>query len=115
MSEDAPVKAFVQSVEGPPNYEPSAPKSPTEDSPTERKSRIVKRAMEKTADKLHRTVSASNKSQLSQSQPSLPVTGHKRIFSLSRKGKEKVQPDGEGMCIDSCTHHHASYQTLTYR
>lgn len=115
MSEDASVKALVQGVEGPPNYEPPLPKSPAEESPTEVKGGIVKRAMEKTADRLHRTVSAGNKSQLSQSQPSLPVTGHKRIFSLSRKGKERVTLDGEGTSVIRYPQPSSIYQTSTVR
>ncbi|KAI0724242.1 hypothetical protein C8T65DRAFT_733888 [Cerioporus squamosus] len=51
---------------------------------------VVKRAMDKTADRLVR-----GKSLLSQSQPALPPTGHRRMFSLTRgKGKER-QTDGE--------------------
>lgn len=96
MADDNSVKAIVQGVEGPPNYDPSSPRSP-DGSPTESRSGIVKRAMERTADRLHRSKSASNKAQLSQSQPSLPITGHKRIFSLSsRKGKERVPSEGDG-------------------
>lgn len=99
MSNDAPLKALVQSTEGPPNYDHGAPKSPAaDDALAESKSGIVKRAMGRTADRLHRTVSTGNKTQqMSQSQPALPVAGHKRIFSLSRKGKERAPPDGEGM------------------
>lgn len=54
----------------------------------------MKRAMEKAADGLNiRNISLGTnlKSQLSQSQPSLPTSTHRRIFSLSRaKGKEKA-------------------------
>ena len=49
----------------------------------------IKRAMEKTADRLGR-----GKSLLSQSQPALLPPGHRRMFSLTRgKGKEQ-QADG---------------------
>lgn len=103
MSSGTPVKVVVQGVEGPPDYH-----QPTQPHPSlqvqsntllePRPSGIVKRAMERTADKLHRSKSAAVRpSQLSQSQPSLPVgTQHRRVFSLSRKGKERMSADGDG-------------------
>lgn len=101
-----PIQVVVQGVEGPPDYDQPAPPHPEPEpsSLTEpRPSGIVKRAMEKTADKLHRSKSAATRpSQLSQSQPSLPAgSQHKRVFSLSRKGKERMSADGIGalLCI----------------
>lgn len=90
--DDGAVKAIVQGVEGPPDYEPSSTNSPPADS----RGSIVRRAMEKTADRLHGSKSPSSKAQLSQSQPALPLPGHKRMFSLSRKGKEKAAQGGDG-------------------
>lgn len=101
ISSAPPVEAVVQGVEGPPNYDQprsTQPSSEIQTSPTESRSGLVKRAMEKTADKLHRNKSAPQRtSQLSQSQPSLPMgSSSKRVFSLSRKGKERVSADGHG-------------------
>ncbi|CCM01613.1 uncharacterized protein FIBRA_03674 [Fibroporia radiculosa] len=61
---------------------------------TESKSRFVKRAIEMTADKLTRSKSAGNKSQLSQSQPSLPAQTPSRILSLRNRGKGKEKSNG---------------------
>ncbi|RPD81684.1 hypothetical protein L226DRAFT_577428 [Lentinus tigrinus ALCF2SS1-7] len=69
---------------------PSLHSSTSGETVSDSKGRVVKRAMEKTADKLSR-----GKSLLSQSQPALPLPGHRRMFSLTRgKGKER-QTDGE--------------------
>lgn len=82
---------------------PACPASPPperrNDTAPDSKSRIVKRAIEKTADKLGRSKSLGSKTQLSQSQPALPAQAHKRLFSLSNRsrGKEKSNGTDEGM------------------
>ena len=68
---------------------PSLHSSTTGETVSDAKAGVVKRAMEKTADRLGR-----GKSLLSQSQPALLPPGHRRMFSLTRgKGKER-QADG---------------------
>ncbi len=92
-----PVKVLVAGTEGPPEYTSSSPLQPPETArPTDTRSGIVKRAMEKTAGKLTRTITPGSRAQLSQSQPSLPATSPKRIFGMSRKGKERSSTDGDG-------------------
>lgn len=97
---DVPKLKVVGAGVEPPDYTSSSSSPPNTYpplSPPESKSGIVRRAMEKTADKLNRRSSVSAKTQMSQSQPALPVaTSPKRIFSLSRKGKERSSIDGEG-------------------
>ncbi len=64
---------------------PTSHSSASGETVTDFTSGVVKRAMDKTVDKL-----ARGKSLLSQSQPSLPPPGHRRMFSLTRgKGKER--------------------------
>lgn len=101
MPPEALGKAVLQGVEGPPGYDqpatvPSRTSSETHTSPTESKSGVVKRAMERTADKLHRSKTSVTGVALSQSQPSLPAGSHKRHFSRSKKGKERLSADGDG-------------------
>lgn len=84
---------LVAGTEGHTNYDAPLPKIEKQDSSAGiAKSGIMQRAMELTADKLSRSKSVGKQSQLSQSQPTLPVPspGHRRIFSLSRKGKERA-------------------------
>ncbi|KAI0932598.1 hypothetical protein AcW2_001180 [Taiwanofungus camphoratus] len=73
---------------------PACPASPPperrNDTAPDSKSRIVKRAIEKTADKLGRSKSLGSKTQLSQSQPALPAQAHKRLFSLSNRSRGDV-------------------------
>ncbi|EKM60816.1 uncharacterized protein PHACADRAFT_246979, partial [Phanerochaete carnosa HHB-10118-sp] len=101
MPPEASGKAVLQGVEGPPDYDqpatvPSRTSSETHTSSTESKSGIVKRAMERTADKLHRSKSSVTGASLSQSQPLLPAGSHKRHFSRGKKGKERLSADGDG-------------------
>ncbi|KAI0757283.1 hypothetical protein C8Q80DRAFT_1265234 [Daedaleopsis nitida] len=56
---------------------------------TDYKGNVVRRAMEKTADKLVR-----GKDLLSQSQPTLPQPGQRRVFSLARGMSRERQHDG---------------------
>ena len=115
MSEHDAARPTIQAAEEPPPDmapPPSGPGlTPTPDgSPTEQtRSGIVKRAMEKTADKLSRSRSAPAKPQLSQSQPSISPPGHRRLFSLSRKGKEKLAADDEGKHCGPVTTDRHSY------
>lgn len=116
MPPETPVNPVVQGVEGPPNYEtshtvPSRSSSEAHTSPTESKSGIVKRAMEKTADKLHRSKSAVTKTTLSQSQPSLLAGSHKRVLSRSKKGKERLSADTEGTRVQLCHVLHTALNT----
>ncbi|TBU64755.1 hypothetical protein BD310DRAFT_284297 [Dichomitus squalens] len=76
-----------------PGSRPTITTSPTSDrsstsaaeTVSDSKGDVAKRVMEKTSDKLGR-----NMPLLSQSQPSLPQSSHRRILSLSRgKGKER--------------------------
>ena len=119
MADEAPVKALAAGAEGPPNYpsntttttSPSSSPLPTPTAAAESRSSIVRRAMEKTADKLHRSRSSTAKSvqqqqqqhQLSQSQPALPLSSSpkRNIFSLSRKGKERCSGELDGACLYS--------------
>ncbi|KAF7792479.1 hypothetical protein EIP86_003520 [Pleurotus ostreatoroseus] len=99
MADVPKLKVVAAGAEGPPEYTSSSPPktSPPILSP---ESRIgaVRRAMEKTADKLNRRTSVSAKEQMSQSQPVLPVaTNPKRLFSVSRKGKERSSVDGRAL------------------
>ncbi|THH29724.1 hypothetical protein EUX98_g4467 [Antrodiella citrinella] len=104
MHDDDPTgHPITQVPEGPPKYPQNVDSDKGADfatSPDARASR-VKRAMEKTADKLGRSKSAGNKSPaMTQSQPSLPASGHRRIFSLNRsKGKERASADGRRFII----------------
>ena len=103
MADDPPVKLIAAPAQGPPNYPTlSAPRTPPILPSSESRSNIVKRAMGKTADRLNRSISLGSKNQMSQSQPSLPVSSSpKRIFSLSRKGKERSTADEDGARIVS--------------
>ncbi|KAI0651552.1 hypothetical protein C8Q79DRAFT_43404 [Trametes meyenii] len=66
--------------------DPSAIESPeSAQTPTVPKDSIAHRALEKTR----------NTPLLSQSQPTLPPQGHRRMFSLTKKGKEKQTHDGD--------------------
>ncbi|KAI0343992.1 hypothetical protein BDW22DRAFT_1355240 [Trametopsis cervina] len=96
MSENHSVKAIIQGAEGPPDYEhtSSKPRLSTGGSPTESRTSVVRRAVGKTADKLYRSKSPGTPDQLSQSQPAVS-SGTRRMFSLSRKGKERAPPEGE--------------------
>ncbi|OBZ79075.1 hypothetical protein A0H81_00471 [Grifola frondosa] len=58
------------------------------------RSGLVKRAMER-VDILSRSKSVGSKS-LSQSQPALPLQGHRRLFSLSNRGKGKTGRSSKG-------------------
>ncbi|RDX56200.1 hypothetical protein OH76DRAFT_1396537 [Lentinus brumalis] len=83
---DTPPAATPTTAVSPPTSPSSASGEPVSDI----KGGVVKRAMDKTVDKLGR-----GKSLLSQSQPSLPPPAHRRMFSLTRgKGKER-QTAGE--------------------
>lgn len=99
MENDPAGHPITQIAEGPPNYPPNAnPDRPADVSASpDGKSGIMKRAMGRTTEVLSRSKSAGNKAPaMSQSQPSLPVSGHRRIFSLNRgKGKERASADGE--------------------
>ena len=104
MSGEQPNKPGLVPAQGPhdntivPPTEKSAETSNPTTNTTEPRGGIVKRAMGKAADGLNKSMSLGTnlKSQLSQSQPSLPVSAHRRIFSLSRtKGKEKATGEGE--------------------
>lgn len=102
MSGEQPNKPGLVPAQGPhdntivsPTERSAETSNPTTNT-TEPRGGIVKRAMGKAADGLNKSMSLGTnlKSQLSQSQPSLP--GHRRIFSLSRsKGKEKASGEGE--------------------
>lgn len=96
MSNESTNKPVLSPSQGPSDYPTTPPPDRTAEtsSPiTETRGGLVKRAMEKAADGLNRSISLGTnlKSQLSQSQPSLPVSTHRRIFSLNRaKGKEQA-------------------------
>lgn len=104
MSTAHPVDAVHAGGAGSSDYSPPATGTqPGQDASAEAfKGGIVKRAMEKTADKLHRRQSSSSSSsssrpQLSQSQPALPGgSPTRRMFTLSRKGKERMPAEGDG-------------------
>lgn len=103
MSTAPSVDAVLAGGARPPDYSPPATGiQPGQDASEAFKGGIVKRAMEKTADKLHRRQSSSSSSssgrpQLSQSQPALPGgSPTRRIFTLSRKGKERMPVEGDG-------------------
>lgn len=106
MKDEESIKPVLAPAQGPPDY----PTNPAPDSIAEaaaaattteaRSPGLVKRAMEKAADGLNRGISLGSnlKTQLSQSQPALPVSTPRRIFSLSRaKGKERAT-EGERFC-----------------
>lgn len=99
MEDDVSGQIVTQVPEGPPKYPPNTGPDRSVDLSTSPDFRtgIVKRAMGKTTEKLNRSKSNGNKTAaMSQSQPSLPVSGHRRIFSLNRsKGKERASADGE--------------------
>lgn len=99
-----PVDAVQAGGTRSPHYSPPATGiQPAQDASAEAfKGGIVKRALEKTADKLRRRQSSSSsesssRPQLSQSQPALPGGSPTlRMFTLSRKGKERMAAEGDG-------------------
>ncbi|TCD70641.1 Sterol 3-beta-glucosyltransferase [Steccherinum ochraceum] len=99
MSDDAAGHPITQVPEGPPEYpsNPSLDRSAELSTSPDARTGIMKRAMGKTADRLSRSRSAGKQTpSMTQSSPALPVSGHRRIFSLNRsKGKEKASTDDD--------------------
>lgn len=81
----------------------SAPSTSEDPTATQDKANVVRRVMEKTADKLNRSKSLERRGPQgpSSKQPASP----RRVFSLTRKGKEK-QP------VDDGAFHHASLDLI---
>lgn len=73
-------------------------RTPSERHAPETRRPLMQRALERTVDKLGRKSSIGNKSQMSQSQPDLPVQSLSRLSALrSRvKGKERASPTDDG-------------------